>query len=139
MVIGLKIHKYLQVPPMKDEHDIQTPELFPEKKKLLKGKNKAFQRLHIKKRVKSGTKETTVSIETLSYEFLSLKLGAVPHTREANECIKNWLNTKMETEEKTGTYDPEATYGFSAWLKKTILWELVSEKIAHQWMDNIDN
>ncbi len=69
---------------MKDEHDIKTPEIFPEKKKLLKGKNKAFQRLHIDKIIKGGTKKTTISIETLSYEFLALKLGTEPHTREAN-------------------------------------------------------
>ncbi len=63
---------------MKDENDTKTPEIFPEKKKLLKGKNKAFQRLHIEKIIKGGTKETTISIETLSYEFLALKLGAEP-------------------------------------------------------------
>lgn len=73
---------------MKDEKDKNTKDFFPdteegekEKIKLLKGKNKPFQRLHIEKRIKGGTKKTTISIETLSYEFLALKLGETPHQR----------------------------------------------------------
>ena len=118
---------------MKDEHDKKTVEIFTESKKLLKGKNKDFQRLHIEKIVKGGKKDTTVSMETLSYEFLALKLGAIPHTREANEKIKSWLVEKMEAGEKTGTYDPEASYSFSRWLKQAILREIVSSKITKQW------
>ena len=123
---------------MKDENDTQTAEIFPEKKKLLKGKNKPFQRLHIEKKTTGGTKETTVSIETLSYEFLALKLGTEPHTREANHTIKDWLKKKMEAGKKSGTYDPEAPYNFSAWLKKSILWEIVDRKTARQWRDNLE-
>ena len=121
---------------MKDKHDTQTPEIFPEKKKLLKGKNKAFQRLHIDKIIKGGTKETTISIETLSYEFLAHKLGEIPHTREANDTIKNWLSRKMKAGKKDGTYDPEAPYNFSVWLKKVILWEIVDKRTAKKWWDN---
>jgi len=123
---------------MKDEYDIKTGELFAEKQTLLKGKNKDFQRLHIEKIVKGGKKKTTVSIETLSYEFLALKLGTMPHTREANEKIKEWLTEKMEAGEKEGTYDPEAQYNFSCWLKQVILWEIVSDKVARRWWDNIE-
>ena len=124
---------------MKDEHDTQTPEIFPEKKKLLKGKNKPFQRLHIEKIIKGGIVKTTVSIETLSYEFLALKLGATPHTKEANEIIKKWLIEKMEIGEQAGTYDPEASYNFSLWLKKAIMWELVDQTTARKWWDNLED
>jgi len=123
---------------MKDEHDKKTGELFAEKQKLLKGKNKDFQRLHIEKIVKGGKKKTTVSIETLSYEFLALKLGAIPHTREANEIIKKWLIEKMEVGIQAGTYDIDAPYSFSRWLKQIILWEIVEQKIARKWWDNIE-
>ena len=123
---------------MKDKHDKKTGEIFKEKQKLLKGKNKDFQRLHIEKLVKEGKKKTTVSIETLSYEFLALKLGAVPHTREANEIIKKWLYEKMEIGIKAGTYDLDALYSFSRWLKQIILWEIVGEGIARKWWDNVE-
>jgi len=118
---------------MKDEHDTETAEIFPGGKKLLKGKNKDFQRLHIDKIIKGGTKKTTVSIETLSYEFLAIKLGETPHTREANKIIKEWLLDKMEVGEKEGTYDTQAPYSFSAWLKKTILWEIADKKITQEY------
>ena len=123
---------------MKDEHDLKTRELFTEKQKLLKGKNKDFQRLHIEKLVKGGKKKTTVSIETLSYEFLALKLGATPHTREANEIIKKWLYGKMEIGIKAGTYDLDASYSFSRWLKQVILWEIVEQQVARKWWNNLD-
>ena len=130
---------------MKDEKDKNTKDFFPdteagekEKIKLLKGKNKPFQRLHIEKRIKGGTKKTTISIETLSYEFLALKLGETPHTREANQVIKDWLNDQMKIGEQAGTYDPEATYNFSAWLKKAILWEIVDQKTARKWWDSLE-
>ena len=123
---------------MKDEHDKKTGEIFKKKQKLLKGKNKDFQRLHIEKIVKGGKKKTTVSIETLSYEFLALKLGTKPHTREANEKIKEWLTEKMEAGEKAGTYDTEAPYSFSRWLKQVILWEIVGEGIAKKWWGNVE-
>jgi hypothetical protein len=68
---------------MKAEIDKNTQDFFPDteagkkaKIKYLKGKNKPFQRLHIEKLIKGGTAKTTVSIETLSYEFLSFKLGS---------------------------------------------------------------
>ena len=129
---------FLENDEMKDEHDQKTGDIFKEKQKLLKGKNKDFQRLHIEKVVKGGKKKTTVSIETLSYEFLALKLGGTPHTREANEKIKEWLTGKMEAGEKDGTYDPEASYSFSRWLKQVILWEIVSEKVARKWWGNLE-
>ena len=128
---------------MKDETDTKTRDFLENeagekaKIKYLKGKNKPFQRLHIEKLIKGGTAKTTVSIETLSYEFLAFKLGAIPHTREANETIKNWLIEKMKAGEKAGTYDPEASYNFSVWLKKIILWELVDKKTAKKWIKNI--
>ena len=124
---------------MKDENNTKTPENFPEKNKLLKGKNKLFQRLHIDKIVKGGTKKTTISLETLSYEFLSLKLGAVPHTKKANQVIKIWLIEEMKQGLQAGTYDPQAPYYFSIWLKQVILWELVDQKIASKWLDNLNN
>jgi hypothetical protein len=123
---------------MKDEHDQKTGEIFKKKQKLLRGKNKDFQRLHIEKIVKGGKKKTTVSIETLSYEFLALKLGATPHTREANEIIKKWLYEKMEIGIQAGTYDPEAPYSFSRWLKQIILWEIVGEGVSRKWWGNIE-
>ncbi|HHH14156.1 MAG TPA: hypothetical protein ENJ78_00425 [candidate division WWE3 bacterium] len=88
--------------------------------------------------MKEGKKKTTVSIETLSYEFLALKLGAVPHTREANEIIKKWIYGKMEIGIKAGTYDLDASYSFSRWLKQIILWEIVGEGIARKWWDNVE-
>ena len=123
---------------MKDEHDKKTGEIFPKKQKLLKNRNEPFQKLHIDKLIKGGTKKTTVSIETLSYEFLALKLGAIPHTREANETIKKWLTKKMEIGARAGTYDPEAPYNFSPWLKQVILWEIVGQKVARKWWDNFN-
>jgi hypothetical protein len=123
---------------MKDEHDTLTPELFPEKKPLLKGEHKDFQRLHIEKRVKGGTKATTVSIETLSYEFLALTLGERPHTRKANQAIKDWLQQKMTAGLEDGSYDLDAPYHFSAWLKKAILWEIVDKKTAKKWWGNLE-
>ena len=124
---------------MKDDHDKKTGDIFPKgKQALLKNRNEPFQKLHIEKLIKGGTKKTTVSIETLSYEFLALKLGATPHTRNANEIIKNWLTEKMKTGVRAGTYDPEAPYSFSPWLKQIILWEIVGQEIARQWWDNFD-
>ena len=130
---------FLENDEVKDEHDTQTTEIFPEKKKSLKGKNKAFQRLHIEKIIKGGKKETTISIETLSYEFLALKLGEEPHTRKANKIIKDWLYEQMRIGEQVGTYDPEAPYNFSAWLKKAILWEIVDQETADKWWDNLED
>ena len=121
---------------MKDKNDTGTAEIFPKKtQRLLKSRNNPFQKLHIDKLIKGGTKKTTVSIETLSYEFLAIKLDTIPHTREANEMIKNWLIEKMKIGEKQGTYDPEASYAFSPWLKKIILWEIVGQKIAREWWE----
>ena len=109
---------------MKDELDTQTPDIFPTKKRLKKPHD--FVRLHIEKPTKQGSKKSTVSIEVLSYEFLSLKLGQEPYTREANQEIKAWLAAKIEEGVGQGTLDLEAPYSFSTWLKKAILWELVS-------------
>ena len=123
---------------MKDQYDGKTTEIFPEKKGFLKGKNKDFQKLHIDKIVKGGTKKTTISIETLSYQFLAIKLGTTPHTREANRVIKDWLDEQMKEGVASGLYDPEAPYNFSAWLKKVILWEIVDPKTARKWWEDIE-
>jgi len=121
---------------MKDEHDTKTSDIFPAKKQLKKPHD--FVRLHIEKPTKQGSKKSTISIEVLSYEFLSLKLGEEPYTREANQEIKTWLAGKMEEEIGEGTLDLDAPYSFSTWLKKAILWELVSEDISKKWWNNVD-
>ena len=92
--------------------------------------NTHYQRIHIEKIIKGGTKKTTISIETLTYEFLCIKLEVEPHTRESHKKIREWATNKMETDP---VYDAEAPYLFSSWLKKIILWEIVSDDIAEEW------
>lgn len=117
---------------MKDEHDTDTSELFPEKPKHLKKSKGGFQRLHIEKITASGHKKTTISIDDYSYMFLSDKLGEEPFTREANKAIKAWINHKMKTDL---TYDRYASYNFSTWLKKIILLKIVDAKLRKKFMD----
>ena len=121
---------------MKDEHDTKTSDIFPAKKQLKKPHD--FVRLHIEKPTKQGNKKSTISIEVLSYELLSLKLGENPYTREANQKIKIWLAGRIEEGIEKGTLDLDAPYSFSAWLKRAILWELVNNDIAKKWWNNID-
>jgi len=125
---------------MKDINDKKTKDFLSDKPTLLKSKDSDFQRLHIEKLVRGGKKKTTISIETLSYELLSLKFGLMPHTREANEYIKSWILEKMEQgmSGKYGDYDIDAPYYFSKWLKKTILRELISEELSEKWLDFMD-
>lgn len=94
-----------------------------------------FQRIHIEKIVKGETKKTTVSIENLTYEFLCIKLEVEPHTRESHKKIRDWVTEKMRTD---FSYDYEAPYLFSAWLKKIISWEITSREIKEKWKERIE-
>ena len=95
----------------------------------------SYQRIHIDKPVKEGTKKTTISIETLTYEFLCIKLQVEPHSKESHKIIRDWVKEKIETD---FSYDAEAPYLFSAWLKKIILWEIVSDEIGEAWKKRLD-
>lgn len=94
-----------------------------------------YQRIHIDKPVKEGTKKTTISIETLAYEFLCIKLQVEPHSKASHKVIREWVREKIETDY---SYDPEAPYLFSTWLKKIILWEIVSDEVAEEWKNRLE-
>ena len=88
-----------------------------------KNRNSDFQRLHI---TKEG-KKTTISIDTFSYELLSIRLETIPHTKEARKKIIEWIYNKIKT---SATYDKDAPYAFSQWLKKEILEEICDKNLS---------
>lgn len=85
-----------------------------------KTRNQAFYRLHI---TKEG-KKTTVSIDTFSYELLCIRLEVIPHTKEARKRVIQWIMDKIET---SPTYDKDAPYAFSQWLKCQVI-ECICDK-----------
>jgi len=91
-----------------------------------------FRRIHIEKNTKSGVKNTTISIETLSYELLCLKLNTEPYSKESNMKIRKWVTEKIESDP---SYDPDAPYAFSHWLKRIILLEIASSSLLKRWKE----
>lgn len=93
-----------------------------------------YQRIHIDKVLPSGLKQTTVSIESLSYEFLCLKMDVEPYSRESHRKIREWITEKMKTDP---VYDPDG-HMFSNWLKRTIIFEIADSNIVEKWYDQIN-
>jgi len=90
-----------------------------------KTRNQAFYRLHI---TKEG-KKTTVSFDTFSYELLCIRLEAVPHTKEARKKVVEWLDALINN---SATYDKDAPYAFSQWLKKQVTLAICDKNLSEK-------
>jgi len=114
---------------MKDQNDRKTSEIFPKKTQLLKGVYAPFQRLHIE----LDGKKTTTSIDTILYDFLSVKLGVIPHTREANKAIKNWIYESIKQAKWSRGEAVFKSLNFNRWLKEQLILEIADEKLKQQY------
>lgn len=88
-----------------------------------KTKDHPFYRLHI---TKEG-KKTTISVDTFSYELLCIRLETIPHTKPARKKVIEWIYKQIES---SPTYDKDAPYAFSQWLKKQIILEICDKNLS---------
>jgi hypothetical protein len=116
---------------MKDRNDIKTSEIFPENPKLLKGVYAPFQRLHIE----LNGKKTTTSVDTILYDFLSIKLGVIPHTRKANKAIKNWIYKRIKQEKWSRGETTFKKLNFNRWLKEQLILAIADEKLKQAYFN----
>lgn len=81
-----------------------------------------------------GTRRTTISLDNHLSLLLSLKLGYVPHTPQAQRAIRHWLQSRLD---EHGDYHRAH---ISQWLGKEVMSALISTEVTNlynQWMDQL--
>lgn len=75
-----------------------------------------------------------MSIESLTYEFLCLKMRVEPYSKESHKAIREWITEKMQNDP---VYDPDADCFFSSWAKKQIILAIADREIVEKWKERI--
>ena len=83
----------------------------------------------MKYHIKLGLKRTTVSLDKMLSDILSLKLGTVPESREAHATVREWLQAHLD---RNGDIRQVRV---SQWLHGKAIEEIASPDLREQYID----
>lgn len=78
-----------------------------------------------------GRKRTTVSLDTLVSDLLSIRLGALPQSPQAHGAVRAWLQQRLDQDN-----DPGRIY-VSQWLREQAILFLVDTQLSNTYLDGL--